>query len=197
VNVLDETAVPAAARLVRDFVNTYEPQVDKESLTSPGAVATWFAERGLLRPDARLRRADLAVAVTLREGLRAVLLGNAGHPSDPAAVRRLDAALAAVPVRLSLSSGAPRLVPPPGRPFDEALAGLLEAIRRCAEDQQWARLKVCDRDTCRWAYYDSSRNQARRWCSMAGCGNYVKMRHAYATRRSRTTGASHQPPAPE
>jgi predicted RNA-binding Zn ribbon-like protein len=42
---------------------------------------------------------------------------------------------------------------------------------------------VCDRDTCRWAFYDASRNQARRWCSMAGCGNHIKMHRAYAARK--------------
>jgi predicted RNA-binding Zn ribbon-like protein len=177
--------VPAAARLVRDFVNTYEPQVDEESLTSADALAGWFAERGLLRPGVELRPADLASAVAVREGLRAVLLGHAGHPADPAAGQRLDRVLAAVPVRLSLATGGPRLVPAGDRPVDAALAGLVEAIRQCAEEQVWARLKVCDRDTCRWAYYDASRNHARRWCSMAGCGNYVKMRRAYATRRGR------------
>lgn len=60
------------------------------------------------------------------------------------------------------------------------------AIRQAAEDGTWTRLKVCARDTCRWAYYDSSRNQARRWCSMAGCGTYIKMKRAYAVRTGRT-----------
>jgi predicted RNA-binding Zn ribbon-like protein len=34
-------------------------------------------------------------------------------------------------------------------------------------------------------------NQVRRWCSMAECGNYVKMRRTYAARKNRkaqTTG---------
>jgi len=180
--VSDDAAVPSAVRLVRDFVNTYEPQVDEEALTSADALAAWLTERGLLRRGVRLREPDLATAVVLREGLRAVLLGHAGHAADPAALRSLDETLAAVPVRLSLATGGPRLVPAGGSPFEEALAALVEAVRRCAEDQVWVRLKVCDRDTCRWAYYDASRNQARRWCSMAGCGNYVKMR---ARRRGR------------
>jgi predicted RNA-binding Zn ribbon-like protein len=179
-------AVPPAAQLVSDFVNTYEPQVDEESLNTSDALRTWLTERGLLRRGARLRPADLTRAVAFREGLRAVLLTHAGHAVDPAALGRLEEALAAVPVRLSLAAGGPRLVPAGGSPFDDALAGLVEAIRQCAEDQVWTRLKVCDRDTCRWAYYDASRNQARRWCSMAGCGNYIKMRRAYATRRGRS-----------
>ena len=45
----------------------------------------------------------------------------------------------------------------------------------------WARLKVCARDSCRWAFYDASRNRSGRWCSMAGCGNIVKMRRAHRT----------------
>ncbi|MFC0032747.1 CGNR zinc finger domain-containing protein [Micromonospora chaiyaphumensis] len=185
----DERPVPAAVGLVRDFVNTFEPQVDEESLATPDALRDWFTERGVLPAGARLGPADLAAARTVREGLRAVLLGHAGHPADPDALRRLDDALAAVPVRLTLADGGPRLVAAGTRPLDVALAALVDAIRRCAQDQVWTRLKVCDRDTCRWAYYDASRNQARRWCSMAGCGNYVKMRRAYAVRRSRTPGA--------
>ncbi len=53
---------------------------------------------------------------------------------------------------------------------------MLDAIRASTAAGEWERLKVCARDTCRWAFYDASRNHARRWCSMAGCGNYVKMR---------------------
>ncbi|MEU4478912.1 ABATE domain-containing protein [Micromonospora sp. NPDC023966] len=181
----DEAPVPSAARLVRDFVNTFEPQVDEESLTTPDELRDWLAERGLVPAGARLGAADLATARTVREGLRAVLLGHAGHPADAGALRRLDEALAAAPVRLTLADRGPRLVPVRPGPLGVALAALVEAIRQCAEDQVWTRLKVCDRDTCRWAYYDASRNRARRWCSMAGCGNYVKMRRAYAVRRGR------------
>ncbi|MGY0006893.1 CGNR zinc finger domain-containing protein [Micromonospora sp. I033] len=186
----DEARMPPAVRLVRDFVNTFEPQVDEESLTTPDALRDWCAERGLLPAGARLGSSDLATARTVREGLRAVLLGHAGHPADPGALRRLDEALAAVPVRMALADRGPHLVPAGTGPLDVALAALVEAVRQCAQDQVWTRLKVCDRDTCRWAYYDASRNQARRWCSMAGCGNYVKMRRAYAARRGR-------PPTPD
>ncbi|MGK5740495.1 CGNR zinc finger domain-containing protein [Micromonospora sp. URMC 103] len=184
----DDAAVPPAVRLVRDFVNTLEPQVDEEELTTPDRLRDWFAARHLIAPDARLGPTDLAVAVTIREGLRSVLLGHAGHPGDPAALDHLDHALARVPVRLTFTGGHPRLVAAGDGAVEKALAALVDAVRRCAEDGTWARLKVCDRETCRWAYYDASRNQARRWCSMAGCGNYVKMRRAYAARKRRGAG---------
>jgi predicted RNA-binding Zn ribbon-like protein len=187
---MDAEAVPPAALLVRDFVNTYEPQVDDESLTTPDALRDWLVQRRLLPGDAHLRPADLGLAVAVREGLRAVLLGHAGHAADPAATAALDRVLADVPVRVTVDGGGFRLVAVRDAAFDTAMAGLLDAVRQCREEHTWTRLKVCDRATCRWAYYDASRNQARRWCSMAGCGNYVKMRRAYAARTGRRLSPS-------
>lgn len=186
---VDEDDVPAAARLLRDFVNTREPQVDAESLTGTGALRDWLAAHGLAGPGDRLLPADVVSAVAVREGLRAVLLEHAGHGAAPEAVRDLNAVLAATPVALAFEGDGYRLTGADRDPFAVALAGLLDAVRRAREDGSWARLKVCARDSCRWAYYDASRNQVRRWCSMAGCGNHVKMQRAYASRKGRTTGA--------
>jgi predicted RNA-binding Zn ribbon-like protein len=178
--------VPSAARWLLDFINTYEPQVDEETLVSPEALSAWLVEQGLLRPGVRLGATHLGTAITLREGLRATLMRRTDPDVVPDKVRSMEEVLSAIPVRLSLVEGAPHLVGIAHDPFDLAMAGLIEAMRRCAEDGSWTRLKVCDRDTCRWAYFDNSRNMARRWCSMAGCGNYVKMRRASAARRGRT-----------
>jgi predicted RNA-binding Zn ribbon-like protein len=196
VAVDDDTVVPAAVRLIRDFVNTFEPQIDDESWTSPDSLRDWFAQQGLLAADARLSEGDLGVAVTIREGLRAVLLGHAGHHADPAAIDQLNRALGGAPVALRFADDGHALVATRDAPLHRALAGLVDAIRRCGEDGTWPRLKVCARDTCRWAYYDASRNQARRWCSMAGCGNYIKMKRAYAVRTGRTRAATNGDPEP-
>jgi predicted RNA-binding Zn ribbon-like protein len=180
-----ETEVPAGAELVRDFVNTYEPQVDRDDLSTPDRLRDWLAGRKLVSIDAQLHPADLSAAITVREGLRAVLLGHAGHPSDPTAVSALNQTLADVPVRITFADGSYSLVGASSTPLGEALGQLADAIRQCAEDGAWPRLKVCARDTCRWAFYDASRNRVRRWCSMAGCGNHIKMQRAYAARKNR------------
>lgn len=70
------------------------------------------------------------------------------------------------------------------------MARLLDAVRQAGEDRTWPRLTVCELATCRWAFYDASRNQARRWCSMARCGNHVTMRRAYAARTRRRRAAA-------
>jgi predicted RNA-binding Zn ribbon-like protein len=180
-----EDVVPPAIRLVRDFVNTYEPQTDEEFLASTDALRDWLAEQHLLPSDAAAEQADLTAAVTVREGLRNVLLGHAGHNPDPEAVDALRDTLADLPVRLDFDLGGYRLISTRTDPVGQALGQLLDAIRQSSQDGTWPRLKVCARDTCRWAFYDASRNQVRRWCSMAGCGNYIKMRRAYASRKSR------------
>ncbi|MGK5444752.1 CGNR zinc finger domain-containing protein [Micromonospora sp. URMC 105] len=186
----DDAAVPPAVRLVRDFVNTFEPQIDEESLSTPDRLRDWLVERRLVPADARLTATDLRVATTVREGLREVLQGHAGHCVDPDARDRLNEVLAQFPVRLAFTDDGHRLAATRDDPLGQALAGLLDALRSSAEEQTWTRLKVCARDTCRWAFYDASRNQARRWCSMAGCGNHIKMKRAYAARRNRAAGGA-------
>lgn len=187
---MDEEAVPAAARLLRDFVNTYEPQTDTESLTSAAALQRWLAAHELVTHDVRLMEAHLARAVAVREGLRAVLLQHAGHEPEAGRLEALNAALTRVPVSLSFDAqDGLRLSGAGDDPGTVAFGGLLDAVRRSREDGSWPRLKVCARDSCRWAYHDGSRNQVRRWCSMAGCGNHVKMQRAYATRKGRSGGA--------
>lgn len=180
-----DVVVPPAVGLVRDFVNTYEPQVDEESVGDPAELRRWLVEHGLAGPDQALDAEDVALAHVVREGLRSVLLDHAGHEPDLAALEALNASLARVPVTLAFAPGGHRIVALDHSGLAPALAGLLDAVREAAEEQSWGRLKVCARDTCRWAFYDASRNQARRWCSMAGCGNTIKMRRAYAARTGR------------
>jgi predicted RNA-binding Zn ribbon-like protein len=181
----DDEGIPAAARLLRDFVNTREPQLDAESLDTAHHLRDWFAARHLLPPGARLGVDDLPRALALREGLRNVLLEHAGLSSDPAALEAYTVTLAGLPVRLDYGNGSHRLVPALDGPAAYAFTQLLDAVRQCERDHTWHRLKVCARDSCRWAFYDASRNQTRRWCSMAGCGNHIKMKRAYANRRTR------------
>ncbi|MFD7022482.1 CGNR zinc finger domain-containing protein [Promicromonospora sukumoe] len=197
-----DTWAPPSAGLVRDFVNSYEPQEDAESLGSATALREWFAARGLVPASARMTADDVDAAHRIREGLRAVLLGHAGHDgeADGAARRALDAELARIPLRAVFDAdGGLRLVAA-GSPFEQGraseqssasglsgafahgIAGVLDAVRSSEAAGEWERLKVCARDTCRWAFYDASRNHARRWCSMAGCGNFVKMRRRSADR---------------
>ena len=183
----DEARVPAAARLVRDFVNTREPQVDEESLTLPPTSRTGSRSTTCCR---RTRSSSPPISPP-RSPFARVSVRSARERRTFRRDRRrrgLNQALAELPLRMTFGQQGYRLVSVADTPIGHALGQLADAIRQCAEDGSWPRLKVCARDTCRWAFYDASRNQVRRWCSMAGCGNHIKMRRAYAARKSRAQG---------
>ena len=174
--------IPSAVRLVQDFVNTSEPQLGTEGLTADGA-ASALAALGLASADEELTDEDVDVLIRVREGIRGLLLLHAGHgPTEGPAVAALDDELAQIPLTVGLQDGHPVYRPVDGRVAHHVVAALLTSIGGAAPDE-WGRLKVCARDSCRWAFYDASRNRSGRWCSMSGCGNIVKLRRA----RSRQT----------
>lgn len=166
----EDTAIPPAIVLVRDFVNSVEWQLDEDSWRSPRDLEDWLLEHAAVSMRG-LDVHDLALAKRLREGLRGVLLMHAGHDALASSVDDLNAALATIPLRMQFEAdGTAGLAP------DSPLAVILDAIETARNDGDWDRLKACSRDSCRWAYWDGSRNRSGRWCSMAGCGNYLKMR---------------------
>ncbi|RKN67568.1 LacI family DNA-binding transcriptional regulator [Microbacterium sp. CGR2] len=168
----EEIAVPPDARLLIDFVNTVEWQTDTETWSSPQALAEWVETRTRV-PPMTLTERDLAFARRTREGLREVLLTHAGHEPLPGAIARLNGLLAQVPVHLRFSGDGRMQI---ASAEDSFLALVLAAVDAVRADGSWERIKACSRDSCRWAYWDGSRNRSGRWCSMTGCGNYVKMR---------------------
>ncbi|TYB43438.1 CGNR zinc finger domain-containing protein [Actinomadura chibensis] len=170
------------ALLLADFVNTLNVEDGDDRLATPADLGAWLAGRGLVPDGAAATAADLHTAVTLREGLREAMAGHHG-PREADLPEELDDALAALPLRITLAGARPELVPldPPGTAA-AGLARLAAAIMDAAAAGTWPRLKVCQEDTCRWAFLDTSKNRSRSWCSMRVCGNRTKTR-AYRARR--------------
>ncbi len=167
-------AEPPQIALIRDLVNTVEWQEDDEAWPTASRLAAWMRERSM--PAAGVSAAHLVRGRRIREGLREVLLSHAGHEPRRAAIEDLNDALSDIPLTLVFTAdGAARVRATGGRDANP-LAPIVEAIHTARQHAGWQRLKACSRDTCRWAYWDSSRNGSGRWCSMEGCGNYVKMR---------------------
>jgi predicted RNA-binding Zn ribbon-like protein len=185
---------PADLETVRGFVNTLDIDAGVEQLTSPAALIDWLGMHGLLRLDADrsgavtagadLGAADaLARAVRLREALRDMLLtNNDGRPLDPAAPGVLDEVAARARLRLRVSADGTARLDAESDDIDGALGRLLVIVYRAMETGAWSRLKACRADTCRWAFYDHSKNGSSHWCSMDSCGSREKAR-AYRQRR--------------
>ena len=92
----------------------------------------------------------------------------------------MAAAVAAARLHVAVSDG--RLTTTSGTAFGRLVAATVEGIRMAQRDDDWKRFKVCSRGTCRWAFYDHSRNNSSRWCASTICGAREKSRRAYRRR---------------
>jgi len=170
---------PGALALVQAFINTHYDLEDHggDVFASPDELECWLASRGLLDGDVRLTRRDLARAITARELLRELAA------SDAAGFELLNDVADGATVELRFGAGGPRFVPPLRAGLDGALGVLMAIIAQALRDGSWSRLKVCPGEDCGWAFYDNSRNQTGRWCSMSVCGGRAKARAPYRRRR--------------
>jgi predicted RNA-binding Zn ribbon-like protein len=183
-----EKTAPAPLRLVQRFVNSVDLENGQDELTSSEALGEWLAERDLMDRGDRVTGADLKRAIDVREGLRALLLSNAGLPLDAERVERLDAAVGRAGMRMRFRADADPVLEPEAKGVDGALAMLMAIVVSSVEQGTWARLKACHRDPCFWAFYDHSKNRSGRWCRMEDCGNIEKAR-AFRERRRRPSPA--------
>ena len=173
---------PQPLYLVQRFINSVDRETGEDELESPEALRSWLAKRELLDPAEGVTEADLARALDVREGLRAVLLANNGLPLDEARVDRLDRAVRRAGVRVRFQPGRDPELVPDSTGVDGAIARLMAIVAAAVEHGRWERLKACPRDECEWAFYDRSKNRSGRWCQMEVCGNIEKAR-AFRERR--------------
>jgi predicted RNA-binding Zn ribbon-like protein len=178
----------AGIRLIQDFVNTNDVEGGVDELATPALLRAWLSERGIRvdhdDPAAHVR------ALAVREGIRALGLANNGEPFDLARVDAMNDAARSAAVTVNLApdgTGEWRLDPAAGG-ADGFIGRVLGEVALAMADGSWSRVKACRRDTCRWLFYDRSRNHSGTWCSMAGCGSRMKAR-AYRARRRASAGA--------
>jgi predicted RNA-binding Zn ribbon-like protein len=180
---------------VQALVNTLDMEIDQDRLAASADAQPWLRSHGYLAADAELTDADLTVVRDVREGLRAMLVVNAGGPApaagELAVLQTLSENAALRPVvtadgRVELRAA--------GESLRARLGELLVIVRDAQRDGSWDRLKACGNEACRWAFYDRSRNRGGSWCTMATCGNRLKNRDFRARNRISSTGATPAPP---
>lgn len=162
-------------RLALDFLNTADWSVDgevvHEKLQGPADGLVWMTAVGLAPLAMPEPFADL---LTFRRAMRRVFLGD---PLTADGAPALDRALG--------TKGAVPLVP---RSLTEAVA--LSAAALLVDRRELRRLKCCPGDRCGWLFLDETRNQRRRWCCMATCGNRAKAERHYRRTRAQVRHAT-------
>lgn len=173
--------------LVQAFVNSVDLQDGPEQLTDPNSLKAWLVAHGLLESSAEVSESDLNHAIALREAMRGVIGGNSGSRVYPLDVGTLNEAAAASRIRMRFGgNGRPRLEPEADGAVG-AMGRLVAALYTGMQDESWPRLKLCGSGSCRWAFFDRSKNHSSRWCTMASCGNRAKARRFRAQHKEHVT----------
>ncbi len=170
----DREIAPGALGLIQAFVNTTDREPGGEALGDPRALRGWLAERGLMALNQPATDTDLKHAVAVREAIRGAIGANSGGSIYPVDIATLNGAVSASRLIPRFGSNGKARLEPHASGVDGALGRIVAAVFAAMNEGDWTRLKVCDSSTCRWAFYDQSRNHSSRWCRMASCGNRQK-----------------------
>jgi predicted RNA-binding Zn ribbon-like protein len=178
------TPAPGSLELVQRFINSNEMPDGVDELRSAPLATEWV--RHATVTSLEVSEKDRARLVATREALRDLLEAHTGENVDPAVFVRLEKLLSHAPLRPVLTShGATLTVDCDG--VDSFLGMISAAMVEATLMGTWERLKVCGRESCRWAFYDRSKNGCSCWCSMRSCGSREKARAYRARHRPAAT----------
>jgi len=167
--------VEQEAGLLVELVNTRDIEEETDSIANPRDLQVWIRERTGdyvdVSDDEALQR-----LLALRESLRALLRTNNGEEIETGELTPLEEAAERSRFRTTFSAAGRLDIAPARSDLSGFEARLLLAIERLQTQGAWPRLKACTDDECQWAFYDTTRNHSRTWCSMDVCGNRQKTR---------------------
>jgi len=177
-----------------DFLNSIATPADEpvDWLRDGDGLLGWLAQAAMVPPDAlRTLRAQFAPAEfdavagrarALREWFRAFVVQRKGRPltaADLAPLEPLNRILARDERYAEVVAGA-------GGRFElseqrrwtspeSLLLPIAQALARLVCDEDFTHVKACEGERCTLLFADHTRGHARRWCSMAVCGNRAKV----------------------
>jgi predicted RNA-binding Zn ribbon-like protein len=162
---------PGRLELLRLFENTIELPDGPDQLDLPERAATWCRRHGL---PAISSGPELERLREFREAVRNVLYANNGEAESERAWEGLRRFLGSARLALRLDRDCGLGLEPAEAGSDATIASLLAIVYDALLAGTWPRLRACRKGTCRFAYYDHTKNGSRSWCSMATCGNQAK-----------------------
>jgi predicted RNA-binding Zn ribbon-like protein len=158
----------------------------REQLAEPAALAFWLAERfdeiGGDVSDGDLRDAG-ALRAAIAHAMTAVAHGTTVASADVDIIN-LYAATPDIPPALA---GGSRQAGRGRARVGQALSEVARSAVALFGDELRGRIRTCAADDCALIFFDGSRSDNRRWCSMQRCGNRAKVRAHRARLRARST----------
>jgi predicted RNA-binding Zn ribbon-like protein len=185
-------AIFIADSLGLDFLNSIATPIDTpiEWLDSGDGLLEWLAQARLVPADAldalkaRAMPGELDKvadqARALREWFRGFVRKHMGRPLAPKALREmepLNGLLDRDETFSQISRHSDRLELQTMRRWrspESLLLPIGEALAKFVCEADFADVKACEGHSCTLMFADRTRRRARRWCSMAICGNRAK-----------------------
>ena len=188
--------------LAMDFLNSIAMPAGEriEWLVNGADLVNWLLHAGVI--DAKIAKRfrsentraldDVAAeARVLREWLRNFAKQHAGKPFRQNFLKELEPlnqllARDGIYYQIGASDGNARSMQKMRRweKPEELLLPIAEAIGDLVCHADFTLIRSCENDACTLMFYDRTKGHARRWCSMAACGNRAKA----AAHRARIRG---------
>lgn len=177
---------PGGFALVQELLNTrpamsYAPDllasIEDAQWWVTDALGLWSHISGLPGPTLLLSVADLRSMRRLRAAFEHVLTAGASPEVDEALLPPADVQVSLVPD----GTGWVRVVPT-GRGVRWLASALWAEALLAQQAGMWPRLKLCNNQACRAAFFDTSRNNSGVWHDVSTCGNTANLR-AFRERR--------------
>lgn len=170
--------------IVLDLVATVAKRdmADRELLTDPDALRTWFRVAGLPDPGALVTARHVGSTRRLREAINELTRARVdGEVPDVAAISVLTATGRPNPLNFALADNGFDVI----APSSPAVTAILSSIARDAVElfsgEHADRIRRCRGHDCSLYFVDRSRLGNRSWCSMSVCG----MKNSSARYRAR------------
>jgi predicted RNA-binding Zn ribbon-like protein len=145
------------------------------AVDGPADLAGWIGDR-FEQFDGQVGEHELRDALLFRDALaRVVLAASEGREPKPADVDTINLFAATPDIPPSLPGGTRQA----GRTRVRAAQALSTLAREAVgllDAANAGRIRACDAADCAMVFYDESRSNNRRWCSMQRCGNRAKVR---------------------
>jgi predicted RNA-binding Zn ribbon-like protein len=185
-----------------DFANTESgrgTEGHQNHLREPGNVAAWAEHAGaLLGEDVRRLRAELSAepelgatllsrALELRSMIQevgsAIAEGRAPPEADLSRLSNLHVSYLGRAVLVANGGTCRWRWRVEESPVAATLGPIALAAVKLFTEGDFQRIKQCGGHACGWLFYDSTKNNSRRWCEMEVCGNRAKQKRLAARRR--------------
>ena len=168
-----DKAAPDGLDLIRRLCNTRNHESGADRFETIDGLRRWLDDQHLSTIDDSPDESDRRHLVVVREHLRSHALAHHDATADSSFAVPLDRCMVDVPIALNVDGGRLAILPSAPDVAGRTIGRLAIAVMEAQRTDRWRRFKACP--SCEWVFYDRSKNQSGRWCSMNACGGRAKV----------------------